>query len=81
MVRRVDPILSRVNKIEGQVKAIKKMYVEGRSCTDIVQQLQASRAALGKVATILLTGEARRCADKGDMKGLKKVVDKGFRTL
>lgn len=81
MMRRIDPILSRVNKIEGQIKAVKKMYAEGRSCADIVQQLQAARAALGKVATILLSDEAKRCADKGDMKGLKEVVDKGFRTL
>ena len=74
-----DPIDARLNRAEGQVKAIKKMYADGRSCSDIVQQVQAARAALGRVASLLLTNEARRCADAGDVKELKKIVDKTFK--
>ncbi len=76
-----DPITARINRIEGQVQGIKKMYEQERACVDIVQQVQAARAALGKLATILLTDEAKRCADAGDLKELEKIVNKTFKTI
>ncbi len=76
-----DPILARINRIEGQIAGIKKMYQANRACTEIVQQVQASRAALGKLASTLLSDEAKRCADKGDTKGLEKIVNRTFKTF
>ena len=76
-----DPALARINRIEGQVKAVRKMYEAERACTEIVQQIQASRAALGKLASILLTDEAKRCAEEGNVKELEKLVEKTFKTL
>ena len=76
-----DPIMARINRIEGQVQGIKKMYDQERACVDIVQQVQAARAALGKLATILLTDEAKRCVDAGDLKELEKIVNKTFKTI
>lgn len=76
-----DPVESRINRIEGQIKAVKKMYETGRSCEEVVQQVQAARAALGKLASTLLTTEAKRCAEKGDIKALSEVVSKTFKTL
>ena len=76
-----DPVRHRINKIEGQIQGIRKMYELGRSCTDIVQQVQAVRAALGKLASTLLSDEAKRCLDAGDTDKLKKVVEKTFRII
>lgn len=76
-----DPIMARINRIEGQVKAVKKMYESGKDCSAIVQQIQAVRAALGKVASALLTNEARKCAEKGNVSELEKVVDRTFKTI
>ena len=76
-----DSVLHRINRIEGQIQGVRKMYKLGRSCTDIVQQVQAARAALGKLAGILLTDEAKRCADAGDLKKLEKIVTKTFKII
>ena len=80
MIKR-DPVINRINRIEGQIEGIKKMYESGRACVDIVQQVQASRAALGKLATLLLSEEAERCIEIGDIKGLEKIVNKTFKTI
>jgi CsoR family transcriptional regulator, copper-sensing transcriptional repressor len=76
-----DPIEARMNRIEGQIKGVKQMYFLNKSCEDIVQQIQAVRAALSKVAGLLLVDEATRCTEKGKVKDFEKVVAKAFKTL
>jgi len=76
-----DPILHRINRIEGQIRGVRAMYENSRACTEVVQQVQAARAALGKLASTLLTDEARRCVDAGDMKELEKIVDRAFKNV
>lgn len=80
-IKRKDPILQRINRVEGQVAGVKRMYENKKSCVDIVQQIHAARSALGKVAEILLTDEARRCAEAGDVKELEKVVKRTFKAI
>lgn len=53
---------NRLNRIEGQVKGIQKMYEEKRDCVEIVQQVLAVRQALGRVGKDLLTSEALCCS-------------------
>lgn len=60
--KKTDPVLSKLNRIEGQVAAVKRMYEEGKECEAIVQQVQAARSALGRVACDLLINEACKCA-------------------
>lgn len=76
-----DPVISRLNRIEGQVVAITEMYKKGKSCSQIIQQVQAVRSAMAKVSGILLTKEAKLCAKDGDIGGLQKVVERTFKTL
>lgn len=77
-----DPVISRLHRIKGQVEAIERMYIKDKcDCIAMVEQIQAARAALGKVAEMLLSDEAKRCADEGDFKELRKVVEKTFRTI
>ncbi len=59
-----DPkLISRLNRIEGQVRGISKMVAEGRYCIDILTQLQAVRAALGKVETAILQDHLGKCVE------------------
>jgi len=51
----------RLKKIAGQTNGIDKMLDEGRYCIDIVQQILAARAALNKVALIILESHAKSC--------------------
>jgi len=51
----------RIKKIVGQTNGIDKMLDEGRYCVDIVQQILAAKAALNKVALIILESHAKSC--------------------
>jgi DNA-binding FrmR family transcriptional regulator len=40
--------LSRLNRIEGQIRGLAKMVEDDRYCIDVVNQLQAVTAALAR---------------------------------
>lgn len=56
-------LVSRLNRIEGQVRGISKMVADGRYCIDILTQLQAARAALTKVETAILQEHLGKCIE------------------
>lgn len=65
-----DPkLIGRLNRIEGQVRGISRMVVEGRYCIDILTQLQAVRAALTKVETAILQDHMGKCIEGAIMSG------------
>lgn len=56
-----DNLLSRLRKIEGQVRGVQKMIQEDRYCVDILAQFSSIKAALSKVELALLESHARGC--------------------
>jgi DNA-binding FrmR family transcriptional regulator len=54
-------LLTRLRRIEGQVRGIERMVEDDRYCIDILTQISAAQAALDKVALGLLDGHARSC--------------------
>jgi CsoR family transcriptional regulator, copper-sensing transcriptional repressor len=56
-----DELLTRLNRIEGQVRGIARMVEEDRYCIDVMTQIAAIQAALDKIALGLLDGHARHC--------------------
>lgn len=60
--RKHDPkLLTRLSRIEGQVRGVAGMIEEGRYCIDILTQIQAIRAALKRVEEEVLKGHAAHC--------------------
>ena len=53
--------LSRLRRIEGQVRGITRMVEEERYCVDILTQLRAVRAALRKVEEAVLRQHVEHC--------------------
>ncbi|MBT4288693.1 MAG: metal-sensitive transcriptional regulator [Deltaproteobacteria bacterium] len=53
--------LKRLNRIEGQVKGIKKMIEDRRYCVDILTQLKAVGSALKKVEHNVLKDHVQGC--------------------
>ena len=51
----------RLARIEGQVKALRRMVGEDRYCIDIAQQVQAARAALSSLESIILDDHIASC--------------------
>ncbi|MFQ5346349.1 MAG: metal-sensitive transcriptional regulator [Rhodothalassiaceae bacterium] len=56
-------ILNRLSRIEGQVRGIARMLEEDRYCIDVLNQVQAVKAALGKVEEELLKDHAAHCVE------------------
>ncbi len=54
-------LLNRLSRIAGQVKGVANMVEEDRYCIDILTQIQAIRAALGKVEAELLRDHIGHC--------------------
>jgi DNA-binding FrmR family transcriptional regulator len=56
-------VINRLRRIEGQVKGIEKMIAEEKSCTEILMQIAAVRAAIGKVGVIVFQTHFRHCLE------------------
>lgn len=50
-----------LNRIEGQIKGIKKMIEDRRYCVDILTQLKAVKAAVYKVEQAVLKSHMQHC--------------------
>ena len=48
-------------RIEGQVKALRRMVGEDRYCIDVARQVQAARAALSSLESIILDDHIATC--------------------
>lgn len=70
-----DNITKSLNRIEGQVRGIRKMYEEGRDCEQIAQQVGAAMKALKRVGTEILTSEVVRCSKEARTRDLRRAVD------
>lgn len=62
-------LIDRLNRIEGQVRGISRMVAEGRYCIDVLTQLQAVRAALGKVESTMLKEHLGHCVEQAITSG------------
>ena len=51
----------RLARIEGHVRAVKRMVTEGRPCPDILVQIAAVKAALDRVGRIVLEDHMESC--------------------
>lgn len=56
-----EDLLSRLRKIEGQVRGIQRMVDQDKYCVDILVQISAVRSALDRVGLMLLENHTRGC--------------------
>lgn len=56
-----DQLLTRLRRIEGQVRGIQRMVEEDKYCVDILTQIQAATAGLEKVGLHLLSQHIQGC--------------------
>ena len=56
-----DDLLTRLARVEGQVRGVTRMVEEDRYCIDVLTQISAAQAALDKVALGLLDDHAQHC--------------------
>ena len=82
---RYDDQLSSLNRIEGQIKGIKKMIENRRYCVDILTQLKAVKAALHKVEQEVLKTHMQHClmhaVTAKDQKDVQEKIDELMKLL
>jgi DNA-binding FrmR family transcriptional regulator len=61
-------VLNRLRRIEGQVRGLQRLVVEGQDCTQVVHQLAAARRALDKVGFLVLTHRMQECIEEKKLK-------------
>ncbi|WP_428911086.1 metal-sensitive transcriptional regulator [Niallia sp. Krafla_26] len=71
-------LVTRLNRIEGQIRGIKRLIETDTYCDDVITQISASQAALNGVAKILLEAHMKECVvnriQEGDMEVLDEVL-------
>jgi DNA-binding FrmR family transcriptional regulator len=69
-----DSQLLRLKRIHGQVSGLVRMVEERRYCVDILTQLRAVRAALGKVEEQILREHVAHCVGGAMRSGRQSAV-------
>ena len=54
-------IIARINRIEGQVKGLKKMVAEDRDCLQVLKQIAAASGALRSLGAVVLEDHLKGC--------------------
>ena len=60
---------NRLNRIEGQVRGVRRMVDEEAYCVDVLTQIASVVSALEKVGTILLKDHVEHCVRESIEKG------------
>jgi DNA-binding FrmR family transcriptional regulator len=64
-----ENVQARLKRIEGQVRGVERMVDEDRYCIDVLTQVNSIKAALDKVALILLDGHVDHCVSDAIRQG------------
>jgi DNA-binding FrmR family transcriptional regulator len=71
----------RLNRIEGQIKGIKKMVEEGRYCVEVLGQISAVHEALRGVGKLIMKNYLENCVTNALRSGDRKKADETYREL
>ena len=74
-------LINRLNRIEGQVRGIKKMVETDAYCTDILTQVSAVQAALNAFNRELLSEHIRSCVANDIRAGKDETIDELVQTM
>ena len=74
-------MITRLNRIEGQVRGVKKMLEEDRYCVDILTQVSAITCGLNAFNKKLLANHIKSCVVNDIRAGDDSVVDELRETL
>ena len=74
-------IVTGLSRIEGQVRGIARMVEEDRYCIDILNQVQAIKAALKRVENEILKDHAAHCVAHAIKSGNARDQTKKFAEL
>ena len=68
-------LIHRLNRIEGQVRGIKRMVEDEAYCPDILIQVSAVNSALNSFSKVLLGNHIRTCVADDIRNGQEETID------
>ena len=74
-------LINRLNRIEGQIRGIKRMLEEDAYCTDIITQVSAVNAALNSFNKELLSLHIHSCVARDIREGKDEIIDELVATV
>ena len=74
-------LITRLNRVEGQIRGIKNMVEEERYCVDILNQVFAVQAALNSFNKELLASHIHSCVVDDIRAGREDAVDELCETI
>lgn len=77
----VKDLTTRLNRIEGQIRGIKRMIEKGVYCDDVLVQIASAQSALRSVARLLLEQHMKSCVIEQLQQGDEQVIDELLRTV
>ena len=68
-------LIHRLNRVEGQIRGIKKMVENNDYCPEILIQVSAANAALNSFTKVLLASHIRSCVAEDIREGKEETID------
>lgn len=68
-------LVTRLNRIEGQIRGIKALIEKDTYCDDVITQISATQSALNSVGKLLLEGHLRTCVVERIQEGDEEIID------
>lgn len=73
--------ITRLNRIEGQIRGIKKLIENEAYCDDILNQISSAKSALNGVGKVLLERHMENCVAKKLKKDDPEIVGEFIKTV
>ncbi len=74
-------LVTRLNRIEGQIRGVRGMIERDVYCDDILNQIAAIQSALNSVGKLLLEGHMKGCVIERIQDGDADVIDELLKTM
>ena len=71
----VKDLVTRLNRIEGQVRGIRKMVEEDEYCVDVLTQVNAARCSLNSFSKVMLKNHIKSCVEEDVRNGSEEKID------
>jgi DNA-binding FrmR family transcriptional regulator len=73
--REKKALITRLNRVEGQIRGVRGMIEKDAYCDDVLNQIQAARAAMDAVSRLVLERHMKRCLVDRVRAGEDEVID------
>ena len=77
----IKDLITRLNRIEGQIRGIRKMVEEDAYCVDVLTQVSAAKCSLNSFSKVLLANHITTCVTEDVREGNTEKVEELVKVL